>query len=302
MSWAWIPITLSAALFQALRTALQRRLKSQLSTNGATFTRFLFGLPLAAIYLVALRAALDETMPTPNPEFWAWLAIGGLAQILATSALILSLSLGNFAVGTAYSKTEVIQVAVFEALFLGLAVSIAGAGAIAVASIGVMLMSLARLDRPLAALRQGLTQPATLYGLGSGALFAIAAVGFRGASLSLGHPQLFLAAAFTLAFANLFQTLVMAAWLSWREPGQIALVRRHWRPAAQVGVLSFLGSGCWFTAMAIQQAAYVRTLGLVELVFSLAISFLAFRERPRRAEIAGMALIAVGVAVVLNQR
>jgi drug/metabolite transporter (DMT)-like permease len=57
-------------------------------------------------------------------------------------------------------------------------------------------------------------------------------------------------------------------------------------------------SAGWFTAFAIEPVAHVRTLGLVELVFSYAVSRRLFRERLSSLELLGMALLAVGVAVI----
>ena len=58
-------------------------------------------------------------------------------------------------------------------------------------------------------------------------------------------------------------------------------------------------SAGWFTAFALEPVAHVRTLGLVELVFSYAVSRRLFLEKVSRTELAGMALIAAGVAVIV---
>ncbi len=42
----WIPLTVVAAGVQAARTALQKHLTGRFTVLGATFTRFLFGLPM----------------------------------------------------------------------------------------------------------------------------------------------------------------------------------------------------------------------------------------------------------------
>jgi drug/metabolite transporter (DMT)-like permease len=295
----WVPITLLAAASQALRTALQRHLKGRLSTNGAAFTRFVFGLPFAAVYLVGLLA-VGAGLPEPTAAFWGWVLLASVSQILATSVQIHVMTARNFAAGVAYGKTEVIQAAVFEVVFLGAVLSAVGALGIALGTVAVMLMSLVRTANPWRAFLAGWSEPTALLGLASGGLLGIAAVGFRGASVALADPSAFVAAAFTLVVATATQTLIMGVYLAWREPGELRRVVTHAPTGLLVGATSALGSACWFTAFTLQIAAYVRTLGLVELVFTLLISLYAFRERPTRAELAGLALLGVSIVLVLN--
>jgi drug/metabolite transporter (DMT)-like permease len=300
VGFAWIPITLVAAASQAVRTALQRFLKGRLSTNGAAFTRFVFGVPLAGLYLVALVLAGVGALPAPGPAFWLWVVTAAVSQIVATSLQIHVMTQRNFATGVAYAKTEVVQAAVFEIAFLGAVVTWMGGLGIGLATAAVMLMSLVRSKAPLRAFLLGWTEPTALLGLAAGGLFGIAAVGFRGASVSLGHPSAWVAAAFTLVVATSIQTVVLGGYLLWREAGEVRRVFVEVRHGALVGLTSFVGSASWFTAFTLQIAAYVRTLGLIELAFTLMISRYFFRERPTWAEIAGLALLAVSIALVLN--
>ncbi len=294
--WLWIPITIGAALAQNLRTAVQRRLKGRLSTNGANYTRFVFGVPLAAAWVAALHLAGGLSLAAPNPRFVAAVALGGITQIVATSLLLEATARRNFAAGIAYSKTEAVQAALFETLVLGAALAPIGALAIGIATAGVMLISLAR---PSA---DGLRDPAVWLGLGSGGLYAVSAVAFRSASLSLAHPSYLMSAGYTLLWAQALQTALLGGWLAWREPGQLATVRANWRVASLAGVTGTLASAGWFTAMTLTVVAYVRTLGLVELLFTFAIGRVMFRETPSVREVAGAALLAVGLALVLNAR
>lgn len=300
MPLAWIPITVTAAAAQALRTALQRHLKGRLSTNGAAFTRFLFGMPFAVVYLGLLLAGGVGELPVPGTAFWFWVLLAGLSQIVATSVQLHVMAARNFAMGVAYAKTEVVQAAVFEVVFLGAVVTGPGALGIALATFAIMVMSLVRTARPGWGLLAGWSEPTALLGLAAGGLFGIAAVGFRAASISLEHPSAYLAAAFTLVVSTAVQTVVMGVFLAVGERGELRRVFQHAPTGALVGAASALGSACWFTAFTLQIAAYVRTLGLVELVFTLLISLYAFRERPSRAELLGLALLALSIALVLN--
>lgn len=298
--WAWIPITIWAALCQTTRTALQKQLKGRLSTNGASVTRFLYGMPLALGWLAVLVFALGKPVPPANLEFILWMLAGALAQIVATNLLIMALNLHNFMVGTAYSKTEAIQAALFGMLLLGETVSLGGVAAILLGTVGVMLMSLKNAADPKRAFLWGWSERPALIGIASGGFFAVSAIALRAASLSLNEADLPLAAATTLAYTTVFQTVVMFAYLAWREPGEIARVFRAWKPGIMVGIFSAAGSAGWFTAMALQVAAYVRMLGLIEMLFNFLITVLIFREKPGRAEIAGVLLLMLGILLALG--
>jgi drug/metabolite transporter (DMT)-like permease len=297
----WIPITIAAAALQTARNAFQRGLTGALSPLGATSTRFLFGLPFAALYAAALFAGSDTPLPAPRPAFFAWAALGGVAQILGTACLLHLFQLRNFSAGIAFSKSEVLQVAVFGLLVLGDAISLRAALAIAVATAGLVLLArdTGALDwRGVLASLGG--RPALL-GLATGGAYAIAAVGFRAASLSLELPFLASAAA-TLATSMLIQSLLMALYLFLREPGQLGAVRREWRRSLLPGFTGAAASACWFTAMTIEVAAYVRMLGLIEVLFGYGVSILGLRERPGPREQLGTALLVIAIGVLLWDR
>ena len=82
------------------------------------------------------------------------------------------------------------------------------------------------------------------------------------------------------------------------EPGQMTLVLKHWRPAVVVGLVAMLASACWFTAMAMHNAAMVRALGQVELLFTLATSIWLLGERITRREVLGIGLLVLGILML----
>jgi drug/metabolite transporter (DMT)-like permease len=139
-------------------------------------------------------------------------------------------------------------------------------------------------------------------GIISGTGFGLSAVAYRAASLSLGGPNFFMQAAVTLAFAIVFQTLVMALWMALREPEQFALIRKAWKPALIVGIAGGSASLGWFSAMTLQNAGIVKALAQVEMLFTFATSVFIFREKINRAEIAGCLLIAAGIVVLMALR
>jgi drug/metabolite transporter (DMT)-like permease len=300
--WLWIPITLWAALAQTLRNAAQRHLVRELGTLGATLVRFLYGLPFAALWLLAVHAVGGFDLPAPNREFASWVSLGAVSQIVATALLLRVMAERNFALGVAYSKTELLLVAAFGFVFLADHITTLTAIAIALGTLGVLLLSPADRERPLRSMVAGWTSRPALLGLGCGACFALSAVGYRGAALALHGTPFLMAAAFSLMAAQILQTVLLVGWLLLRDSSVIARVFKAWRASLFAGFMGAAASAGWFTAMAIQPVASVRTLGLVELLFSYVVSRRIFRERLSRLEIAGIGVLTLGLVIVTLQR
>lgn len=300
--WLWIPITIGAAFAQTLRNAAQRHLSADLGVLGATLVRFLYGLPFAAAWLLAVGVFWGQALPAPNAVFLGWVALGSASQIAATALLLRVMAERNFALGVAYSKSEILQVAVFGLLFLGDPVTAATALAVAFGTLGVLLLAPADPRRPLRALLLGWTTRTAALGLACGTALALAVIGFRGAALALEGAPFLMAAAFTLVAAQLLQTGALGGWLGARRPAAMAGVLRAWRPSLFAGFMGAAASAGWFTAAAIEPAAHVRTLGLVELAFSYAVSRRVFRERLTRREIGGLLLLTLGVVLITLPR
>lgn len=289
--WLWIPVTIGAAFAQTVRNAVQRGLTAELGTLGATLVRFLYGLPFAALWLLLVVQFGGWALPSPTGSFLGWVLGGAVAQIAATALLLRTMQERNFALGVAYSKSEVLQVAIFGLVFLGDSLGTAAILAVLAGTAGVLLLSPAGWSA-------GFTSRTALLGLGSGACFAFSAVGYRGAALALGDAPFLLAAAYTLVAAQLLQTLLLGGWMLLRDPQSVLRVLRAWRASLLAGFMGAAASAGWFTAFAIEPAAHVRTLGLVELVFSYAVSRRFFRETLARRELAGMGLLALGVILI----
>jgi drug/metabolite transporter (DMT)-like permease len=290
LTWLWIPVTIWAAFAQTVRNAAQRHLTPELGTLGATLVRFLYGLPFAALWLVAVGEFTGAALPGANVHFILWVLLGALTQICATALLLRTMQERNFALGVAYSKTEVLQVALFALIFLGDPITIPAGCAVATGTAGVFLLS--------PGWRTAWTSRTAALGLACGALFALSAVGYRGAALALPGTPFLMAAAATLLAAQLLQTVVLGGWLLVRDPAVVVRVLRAWRVSLFAGFMGAAASAGWFTAFAIEPVAHVRTLGLIELVFSYAVSRRFFQERLSPLELAGMGLLAVGVAII----
>ncbi len=290
----WIPITVAAALVQTVRFMLQRQLKGVgLSTGGATFSRFVFAAPLAA-GLALILIARTGIWPELSLRFWGFACMGGLGQIVATFCTVALFSERNFAVGIGFTKTETILVAAFSALILGEAVGPQVWVAIAVGFVGVLLLTRAKNAGAARVFNR-----ATALGLMAGGLFGLSAIGYRGAILSLDAGDFFFRAVVTLACATAFQTLAMALWLRFAEPGELGRVGAAWRRTLPVGVTGMLGSLGWFTAFALQNAALVRAVSQIEMVFTVLASWLIFRERLTLRELAGIALVVASLLLIV---
>jgi drug/metabolite transporter (DMT)-like permease len=286
----WVIVTLAAAAVQTLRFLLQKRLKGLgLSTGGATFSRFLFGAPLALAGL-GLQLAFGQTLPMPTAAFWGFVVVGGVSQIVATFCTVALFSERSFAVGIAFTKSETVIVALFSALILAEPVPPAGLVAILVGTAGVLVLS-----RPAQGWGHLRADRAMALGLTAGALFGLSSIGYRGATLEVAADSALFRATVALAAVSVFQTLAMRLWLAWCEPAETGRVLAAWRSTALVGLTGMLGSLGWFVAFALMNAAYVRSLGQIELVFSLAVSMLVFHERVRPREILGIGLLAAGI-------
>lgn len=301
----WIPITVAAAFLQNIRSALQKHLTGRLSVTGATFVRFGYGVPVAVAYVIFLHWGTGAAVPEMSVTFWAYTLLGGGTQIIATFMLLYLFSLRNFAVGTAYSRTEPIQAAVFGLVVLGDLVTSGALVAILIGVTGVIVISVAHAPKTVGGFAAALVGRSAIIGIVSGTFFAIAAVSYRAASLSLegdGSSGFLMQAGFTLMCVTVCQTLVMLAYMRVREPGQITAIIGQWKMASLVGLVGVLGSMGWFTAMTIQNVAYVKTLAQIELVFTVLSSWLIFKERITRLELTGIFLIAISIVILLMDR
>ena len=294
----WILVTLAAAVFQTGRFMLQKYLATAtLSAAGATFSRFLYSAPFILLGLVAYLALSASPLPALGPGFWAHGVVGGTAQILATVCVVLLFKQRNFAVGITFKKTEVILTVLVGWIILGEGVSATGFVAIALGVVGLLLLS-GGAEAKGFHLRDLRNRAAGL-GIASGALFAVSAVSYRGASLAVQTDLPVLRAGVTLAAVVTMQSLIMAVYLRLREPGQIRDVWRARRVALWIGLTSMGGSLCWFIAFTLQNAAYVKALGQVELILSVAASTLFFREKISPREAAGMAVLIASILMLV---
>jgi drug/metabolite transporter (DMT)-like permease len=291
-SWLWAVFTVIAAFSQTLRNAMQRELTVTLGTVGATHVRFLFGLPFVLVFLAGVMLATGAPLPHPQWLFWPWVILGAFAQVAATALMLAAMGERSFVVTIAYIKTEPIQVAVFGLIFLGDALTLSMMAAIVVATAGVVIMS-SKKGGMVGGIRP------TLIGLASGGMFALSAIGYRGAILDLALPNYLMAATFTLAVGIAMQAVVLSLYLGLRNPAVLSAIVRAWKPSLSAGLAGAVASQFWFLALALATAASVRTLALIEVLFAQLIARFAFGQRTSVREAFGMLLVIAGVGLLL---
>jgi len=290
----WIPFTLVAALGQVARNAMQRSLTGPLGTWGATNIRFLFGFPFSILFFAAVLIFSGDHAPWPTAAFWPWLLLGALSQIIATGLMLLAMNDRSFVVTTAYLKTEAIQTAIFGFVFLGDHLTTLKVIAILIATIGVVITAL----RPGGEKSFAELKP-TVIGLVAAAAFALSAIGYRGAIITVSGVSFVTAASYTLVWGLFVQTVVLSIYLLWRAPDVLAKILGLWRPSMLAGFMGAFASQFWFLAFALTAAANVRTLALVEVLFAQGVAYYSFKQPISARELSGIALIVIGVALLV---
>lgn len=270
-----------------------------MGTAGATFVRFGFGIPFALFFLFLFLKLGDHSLPALNTSFWFWVTIAAISQIIAQALLVHMFSLRNFTVGSAYSRTEPMQAALFGLLFLTEKISTAVLVAISISVFGVMLISVARTDINFRSIFTSLISKTALIGLSSGTVFGIAAVAYRAASLSLEGPNFIIQASVTLSVAIIMQSIILLVWMYLKDRAEIDRVKAAWKTGVLVGLFGASASFGWFMAMTLQQAALVKAVAQIEMLFAFASTVFVFKEHINKIEILGCVLIVAGILALV---
>lgn len=287
----WIPFTLLAAFMQAWRNAFQNRLSQEVSTAGVTLARFIWASPLAGLYLWLLYRYEAAPLPEISGQFILLIMLASVAQIIATALMVMLFRKRNYAIGVGLAKSEAVIAAILGALFFAAPLSpLAWTGVL----IGVLAFWL--MTNP-GKLRE-VSFSTLLTGLGSGLAFALTTLWVREASLLLGLPFLY-SAAWVLLCVIGTQTLMLLVWLSVREPQTLVALWQRPKRVFAISLFSCIGSLGWFTAMSLETVALVKTLGQVEVLFTLMISARWFREKLNGRDLSGLGLIVVGAICVM---
>ena len=279
---------------QSVRTAAQKQITQEISVQSATLVRFLFGIKFAALYFFLTMWIFQPINFELNIKFIISGALASVSQVLATVFLIKALTLKNFAVGTALAKTEALLTAVLGSIFFSAYLNPMGYLSILFGVCGLLIAS--NWDVTLKDLSDN---QSIRYGLGAGLGFALASLWIRDASLSLEIPRIVSAAA-VLLYMVILQSLICLVWISVKEPEQFMLIQKNLKSSLFIGFTGVLGSIGWFTAMSLQNAALVKTLGQIEFIASLLITYLYFNEKISTREYLGIAFIAFSLLLLIG--
>ncbi len=291
----WILFTLLAAAMQAVRNACQKELSKEVPVLGVTLARFIYASPLAALYLFALYSLSDPTTRPAVPQFSlsfaGYVLAASVMQILATALMVVLFKQKNYAIGVGLAKSEAIFAAVLGVLFFASVLSPLGWIGVGVGAIAVFLLSGVRnlTELPL---------KTVAIGAASGAAFALTSLWIREASLALGLPFPF-GAAWVLLFVISCQTLLLLGYLLLRDRAVLVALWQRPRLTLQTSFFSCIGSLGWFTAMSLETVPLVKTLGQVEVLFTLLISVFWFKEKLKRTDLLGLALVVIAAVLVM---
>ncbi len=287
----WIPFTVMAAFMQSWRNAFQKRLSTDVDTLGVTLARFILAVPMAALYAFVLFSYEGSAVPQMNAKFYLAIVLAAISQIFATALMVKLFRLRNYAMGVGLAKSEAVIAAVLGALLFAAPLSAMAWCGVIIGSIAVWLMSVPKGMR-------NISWPTLLIGLASGLCFAFTTLWVREASLMTQLPFL-QSAAYVLFWVLLVQTLILLLWLLVRSPQTLRALRLKPKLVFIISFCSFVGSIGWFTAMSLETVALVKTLGQIEIFFTLLISAKWFKERLQRSDKWGLGLILVGAVLVI---
>ena len=293
----WIIVAISGAFFQNLRSTLQKKLNQKISTIASTYVRFAFALPFGTVLFFLYFQDLNVIPEILSQKKFIFnVLLGSIFQIIFTFVLLYLFRFANFVVGTSLSKTEVIQVAIFEYLIIGDKLNKFGITGIIVSTIGVIILSI----KDLSLFLKNLFSKTTLIGLSAGLFLGLSVVYFRAAALTLENfSNNFEKAIATLFFGLVIQTTLVTIYLIIFEKSQFKKLYENKYECLIAGFAGFLATLSWFYAFTLIQSSFVRAVGQIELLFSYVSSKYMFKEKVKITEILGIIIFVVGVLILL---
>ncbi len=296
----WIVVTVIAAFFQNLRSSFQKKINKDVSTIASTYVRFSFALPLALVlFFIYFREVSVINEILNQPGFLINVTLASIFQVIFTFVLLYLFKFSNFVVGTSLSKTEVVQVAIFEYLILNEKLSKLGISGILISTLGVIILSI----KDLKFFLYNMFSKTTLIGLVSGLFLALSIVYFRSAALSLENfDSNFEKVISTLLFGLLIPTIILTLYLLVFEKKEFRKLYNDRYDCMLIGIGGFFASLSWFYAFTLIQASFVRAVGQIELLFSYFSSKYLFKEKIKLTEILGIFVFVIGVSILLLSR
>ena len=282
-----------AAFMQAWRNAFQKQLSTTVDIYGVTLARFIFALPLALLYISCLYHFQPVTDSVHfNLRFAIYVLIAALSQIAATALMVQLFKQKNYAIGVGLAKSEAVLAAIIAVVFLSDHLSLLGWFGVAVGGFAVFLMSKGRDFSDFSV-------PTLCIGIGSGLCFAITSLLVREASLELDNLPFIHRAAWVLLMVIGTQCFLLLMYLGIFRRATLWAMWQRIGLTFRVSLCSFLASLGWFSAMSMQSVPIVKTLGQVEIIFSMLISAYFFKEKLARAEHLGIVLVVIAAFLVI---
>lgn len=288
---SWILFTLGAVVMQTVRNALQSKLSGAVNTSGVTLSRFILAPPIALVYLLILYSSSASQVPEFTGSFIIVILCASLLQIAATSLMVILFKQKNFAIGAGLAKSEALVAGVVGMLFFGSYLTPLGWAGIVIGAIAVFVLSSGnRLH--------GISVKTMVIGLACGTCFALTSLLVREASHML-NVQHTVAAAWVLLWVLCVQTISLSGYIALTKPFVFRQLTNAKKQVLAISTVSCLGSICWFTAMALQHVALVKTLGQLEVLLTLILSHYWLKNAVTKREIAGLLLIGLAAIFVI---
>jgi drug/metabolite transporter (DMT)-like permease len=288
---SWILFTLGAVILQTVRNALQSKLSGAVNTSGVTLSRFILAPPIALVYLLILYSSSASQVPEFSGSFIAVILYASLLQIAATSLMVILFKQKNFAIGAGLAKSEALVAGVVGMLFFGSYLTPLGWAGIVIGGIAVFVLSSGnRLH--------GISVKTMVIGFACGTCFALTSLLVREASHML-NVQHTVAAAWVLLWVLCVQAITLSGYIALTKPNVFRQLTNAKKQVLAISTVSCLGSICWFTAMALQHVALVKTLGQLEVLLTLVLSHYWLKNAVTKREIAGLLLIGLAAIFVM---
>lgn len=288
---SWVFFTLGAVVMQTFRNALQSKLSAHMSTSGVTLSRFLFAPPIALAYLTLLYVFSNQVIPEFSVLFICFVILASVMQIFATALMVVLFKQRNFAIGAGLAKSEALVAGVLGTLFFGSQLNLFGWVGILIGAAAIFVLS--------GGGRKGqLSLKTVIIGLACGTCFALTSLYVREAShlLNVPFPH---SAAWVLLWVLCIQTSLLVSYIAIKDRSTFTSLKNNAKMTFATSATSCFGSICWFSAMALQHVAYVKTLGQVEVLFTILIATFWLKNKVKRHEIIGLLLIATAAVLVM---
>lgn len=287
----WIAFTLFAAAMQSWRNAFQNQLSRDVGVLGVTLARFIYAVPLAGLYVYLLHLWQPEALPHFNHDFFRFVISASISQIIATGLMVVLFKQHNYAIGAGLAKSEAIIAAIVGMLFFGTVLSGLGWLGVAIGAVAVFLLS----KQPNSSKTSAKT---IIVGLACGLSFALTSLWVREASLTLSTPFPHRAAWVLVSVISL-QAIALTLYLAIFDRSNLVALWNRPKLTLLTSVSSCLGSIGWFSAMSLTAVPYVKTLGQIEVFFTMLISIFWLKQPIKRNDAAGLVLIAIAAVLVM---